>query len=335
MKKLIIGVDVSKLKLDICVLDTSGFVCKDIIITNQYESIIHEFNSLLNDFQVVKSDLLISAEHTGKYTYPLCYACTELSLDLWLENPSQIKHSCGIHRGKNDKQDAYKIAGYALRYIDKFKVFQFSDHIVQTLKELISERSLYVADRAKYQAQLVDQQTYMPTAIYLQKKERLQEIIHQLDTVIKDIEKQMQVLIQTDPILYNQFRLLCSVDGIGARTSLKMIVETNGFKDFTDPRKFCCHAGVAPFEQTSGSSMRTRSRVSHRADKSIKALLHMAALCAATKIEGELKEYYKHKINQGKNKMSVLNAIRAKLIHRMFAVIKRNEPYQKIHISLA
>ncbi|KAA6305722.1 hypothetical protein EZS27_042625, partial [termite gut metagenome] len=115
----------------------------------------------------------------------------------------------------------------------------------------------------------------------------------------------------------------------------EMIVEINAFKDFHDPRKFCCHAGVAPFSFSSGSSIRSSNRVSQRADKSIKSLLHIGALTAATCSKGELHEYYLKKVAGGKNKMSVLNAIRAKLVHRMFAVIRNNKVYEKIiNISL-
>ncbi|MCL2312923.1 MAG: hypothetical protein FWC41_10650 [Firmicutes bacterium] len=45
--------------------------------------------------------------------------------------------------------------------------------------------------------------------------------------------------------------------------------------------------------------------------------------------EGELREYYLRKVAEGKNKMSVLNAIRAKIVLRMFAVIKENRQYEK------
>ncbi|KAA6312652.1 hypothetical protein EZS27_036450, partial [termite gut metagenome] len=110
---------------------------------------------------------------------------------------------------------------------------------------------------------------------------------------------------------------------------VKMIVETNAFRDFTDARKFCLHAGVALFSYTSGSSIRSRNRVSQRADKSIKSLLQMGALTVATRSKGELHEYYLRKVSEGKNKMSVLNAVRGKLVYRMFAVIRNNKFYEK------
>jgi transposase len=114
---------------------------------------------------------------------------------------------------------------------------------------------------------------------------------------------------------------------------IEMIVETNAFRDFQDLRKFCCHVGVAPFSFSSGSSLRSRNRVSCQADKSIKALLHMAALSVATRMDGELRGYFIRKVAQGKNKMSVLNALRAKLIFRMFAVIRNEQLYEKNYVN--
>jgi transposase len=109
-----------------------------------------------------------------------------------------------------------------------------------------------------------------------------------------------------------------------------MTVGTNAFRDFKNGRQFCCHAGVAPFSYESGSSIRSKSRVSNRADKSKEALLHMATLSVATRRKnGELHEHYLRKVAEGKNKMLVLNAVRIKLVLRMFAVINFNVFYNK------
>ena len=62
------------------------------------------------------------------------------------------------------------------------------------------------------------------------------------------------------------------------------------------------------------------------ANKKMKSLLNMAARSAITH-DPELKNYYHQKVNQGKNKMSVLNIIRNKIIHRAFAVVNRGTPY--------
>ena len=49
----------------------------------------------------------------------------------------------------------------------------------------------------------------------------------------------------------------------------------------------------------------------------------MAALSITRKKKSELKVYYKRKVEEGKNKMTVINAIRAKLVARVFAVIRK------------
>jgi len=64
------------------------------------------------------------------------------------------------------------------------------------------------------------------------------------------------------------------------------------------------------------------------ANKRLKTALHMAAL-SAMKLDSDLKIYYERKVAEGKSKMSVINAIRNKLVHRIFAVVKRGTEYQR------
>jgi hypothetical protein len=64
------------------------------------------------------------------------------------------------------------------------------------------------------------------------------------------------------------------------------------------------------------------------ADKTIKTVLNMASLSAIRR-KNELSDYYNRKVADGKNKMSVINAVRNKIIHRVFAVIKNQTLYQK------
>ena len=329
MKKNVIGVDVSKEKLDFCFLQNEKLV-KEWTLSNTTTAIKSSLKSLLKESGLDSSEVLLCAEYTGQYTYPLSCACEELGLGLWLENPTQIKHSSGVQRGKSDRIDARRIADYAHRFQDKVRLFSFPEKNIASLKQLISERDMYMADKGKYQGQLTDQKRFMSPKDYQKKSKRLKSLIVGLEKSLALIEQEIQELIDNDETLSNQHKLLCSIDGIGDRTALKMIVSTNAFKDFDNARKFSCHAGVAPFQYTSGSSVHSKSRVSQRADKSIKSLLHMASLVVATRMkEGEMRDYYLRKVAEGKNKMLVLNAIRAKLIARMFAVIKNNRQYQK------
>jgi transposase len=110
---------------------------------------------------------------------------------------------------------------------------------------------------------------------YADKSKRFQGLIKKYKASILAIDKKIDKLIPNDVILSEQHKLLCSIDGVGTKVATMAIVETNAFQNFDDGRSFACHAGVAPFEHTSGSSIRSRHKVSHKANKSIKALLHM------------------------------------------------------------
>jgi len=127
--------------------------------------------------------------------------------------------------------------------------------------------------------------------------------------------------------------LMTSIQGVGQITACEIILTTNEFKHIKQPRQYACYAGVAPFEHSSGKKQ-SRARVSHMANKKVKKLLHLAAL-AAIRCNKDLKTYYTRIVQEGKNKMLVSNAVRNKLIHRLFACIKNNRPYIDTYLSVA
>ena len=325
-----IGVDVSKKKLDFCVL-FEGKVLREEQVSNHQQAVARLIGELKNDLEMDNEQFLICAEHTGQYTFPLVCACKSVECKLWLENPSQIKYSSGMQRGKNDKVDAKRIAIYASRFGDKVKYYDRPSEEIERLKQLERERALYVTDLAKYKGQMYDQKDFMPAALYRKKTKRMKGLIQELQAAIDAITAEMEKIIGSTEVLARQMELLMSIDGVGKVVALNVIIETEAFSRFDNPRKFCCHAGVAPFSYTSGSSQHSKNKVSHRANKNIKKLLHMAAVSVTHRKEGELKAYYMRKVEEGKNKMSVINALRAKIVARMFAVIKRNEFYTPIY----
>jgi len=327
-----IGIDVSKKNLDCCLL-YNGIVVKQDVIGNHQKSIESYLYTMCTEQGIKSEQLILCAEYTGLYIYPLITTCQSFGYKLWMEDPTQIKYSSGLQRGKNDAVDAKRIALYAFRYIDRMKLYHRPSSSLESLKLLSSELNMLCIDKAKYKGQLSDQKEYMPNNIYKLKSKRLALLIKELDKAIHNIEENIENIITENEQLSHQMKLLLTVEGIGKKTALKVILETQAFTKFTDSRKFCCHAGVAPFSYLSGSSQYSKNRVSQRANKSIKSLLHLAALSALQRKDSELRIYYDRKIAEGKNKMCVLNAVRAKLIARMFAVIKHNSMYSFSYVN--
>ncbi|MFR6557478.1 MAG: IS110 family transposase [Alistipes putredinis] len=91
----------AKEKLDFCVL-FEGKVLREEQVSNHQQAVARLIGELKNDLEMDNEQFLICAEHTGQYTFPLVCACKSVECKLWLENPSQIKYSSGMQRGKND-----------------------------------------------------------------------------------------------------------------------------------------------------------------------------------------------------------------------------------------
>lgn len=329
MKKIYVGIDISKEKCNLCY--RSGLeIVREEECSNDVKALKKAFKSTLKTLGTAMDEVLICAEYTGRYIYPLTVACQELDLFLWLDDPTRIKNSMGLTRGKNDAIDAVRIAEYAYRYNDKAVRYVIAEEAFVSMKNLLSDREFLLIDKKRYQSQLTDQKKYMAPADFKHKSSRWKKVLKAIDEQIAAIDAEIESIIDSDPILTRQKELLKSIDGIGDRIAINMIAITGGFTRFKDARHFCSFAGLTPYKYDSGTSVRSKAKTSKRSNQTMKALLHLAAVSAATHMkDGEYRDYFERKTKEGKHVMCVLNVIRAKLVHRMFSVIRRDTEYTK------
>jgi len=274
----------------------------------------------------------ICFENTGKYGWLLIEVLTDLGFKFYQVNALHLKRSMGIVRGKNDVVDALRIAQFISKNHTETPIYQSSDKNIKKIQVLISKRNLLVKQRAQHKT-LKKENELIKTLKLPALEKHSNTIVSLINKYIKEIEKMINNIIENDLVLKRNHRIATSIPGVGKIVSWNMIVKTNGYKGISNPRKFACYAGVAPFSQRSGTSINKKARVSHLADKTIKRLLHMAAM-RAIQLDNDLKKYYIRKVKQGKNKMLVLNAIRNKIIHRIFAMVKSEKVYDfNLHMS--
>lgn len=320
-----VGIDISKLKLDVVVLNIdSPLQIEHFIVENTKKGI----KDILKYFIKRKHDLnsvLFCCENTGVYTYPLSISLSEMKLDYWIVPAIEIKRSKGITRGKNDKADARDIALYSLRNIDKLNLCTVAEKEIQILKLLYSEReklmkALRLFESSSEVAGFIDKDVYKAIISTNLKT------IAAIKKALKEIEQKIKSVIVANEDLKEKFNLVKSVPGIGEQSAIYLLIATKGFSSFKSWRKFACYSGIAPFEYSSGSSIKGRTKVNHFADKKMKSLLQMCVL-TAIKYDPQLKEYYNKKKEEGKNTMLVMNNIRCKLISRVFSVINRKTPF--------
>ena len=68
MKKFYIGIDVSKKKLDICLIAANGVILNESICENSLQEIEKALMVLVEKHNLTKTDTIICAEYTGQYT---------------------------------------------------------------------------------------------------------------------------------------------------------------------------------------------------------------------------------------------------------------------------
>jgi transposase len=324
IQQTFIGTDVSKLTLDVSIITIDGF--------HQYQ----QFENNVKGFRKLESWLqstnyfsfdaaLFCMEHTGIYTREYVNFLLLHDAKVWMESALHLKRSMGMTRGKNDKIDSYRIARYAMTNADKVKLISLSNKTLTLIKDLMSNR-----DRIN--------KSYQSIKVSIREMERVDKATGKelnklnkaaLNGLTKSkaaIEKRILELINQDDELKKIYELITSIKGVGQILATELIVYTHVFSRMNNAKQLACYCGVAPFSHTSGTSIKGRMGTSNFANMNLKSTLHLAAL-SSTRYVPDLKQYYERKVAEGKSKMSVLNAIRNKILQRVIAVVNRGTPY--------
>lgn len=323
-KKWFIGIDISKKTLDVVIYSPS----KKHSDEETYLKVSNDTKGFQEVFKWIKakkispSRLVVGMESTGIYGYDLRLYLEDKHVDYCSFMPLDLKLSLGLVRGKNDKVDAERIAYYTWLHRDELRYSRLADSSILRLQELSAERKRFVKQMAEYEALLTEGINRPKTTSYA----RADKAKAFLEQEIKDVEEEMQKVIEGDPNLNKNYALLLSIKGIGCVNAISTIVHTNNFEGFETARQYACYLGIAPFGKSSGTSVKGKSRVSHIGAKLLKADLSQAARSAVV-WDKELKTYYERKMKEGKAYGVVLNAVKFKLVCRMFAVVRRGTPF--------
>ncbi len=321
-QQIIIGIDVSKLTLDACVWDGQAFHSRR--IDNSLKSIASFLKQLQKKFK--DTPIKIAIENTGYYNWPFYEAVKLLQANVYVINPLHLHKSLGMVRGKNDQVDAQRIAKYLMLHIHDLKPTVLPRTQIRHLQALVAQRKRLMDIRTKLMVPAKELELLGNKTITEQVMKSTKQAVKSIDIQIAVVEKQIDSLIVSDEDMQQQFRYITSVQGVGKVLAWAMIIKTNEFKSINNPRKLACFAGVVPFEHSSGTSIQRRPKVSYMADKTLKKLLHLAAM-RAIQLNGDMRNYYMRKVEEGKNKMSALNAVRNKIVARICSCVNNNKFY--------
>jgi transposase len=230
-------------------------------------------------------------------------------------------------RGKNDEIDARRIAQYAFKNRNELVYWTPQRPILQKLKALLILRERLIKTKNQLEVPISESKSYVQKELRKNVAKRCASSIAAIKKDIKSVDQDIKKLIKEDQQVQQQMTWATSVPGVGNVTALNVILATDEFKRISTVKKFACYTGVAPFEHRSGSSIRGKTRVSKMANMRIKTLLTLGSM-SVVQSNPELKLYFERKISQGKNYWSVINAVRNKLISRIFACVQQQKVYQ-------
>src|SRR3954451_1163623 len=327
--KCYLGMDVSKLWVDITLMRVVDHQ-KQPAATERFDNTEAGMKALdkwLRKHQAPFDDnSLLVIENTGVYHRLVWQYCSSHGLPLHIGNAAHIKYSFGIARGKNDKLDSQRLCGYARKNAEELKATPALHPALLQLKDLMTARSRLLS-------QLNSIKQYL-SELKLSNTKEVQQLLEQAHTPalegikasLKTVVEQIKHLIEQDAAIKHHYELLVSVPGVGHLTAVYIICCTNNFICKITGKQLASYAGVAPFGNSSGTSVKGRNKVHQMANKELKKLLHMGALSVIQHYE-EFRAYYERKVKEGKHELAVLNAIRSKITLRAVAVINNQQPY--------
>ncbi len=314
--KEIYGIDVSKDVLDVW-SQGSGHL--------QFTNDEKGFKGLL---KVLSQKALVVMEATGYYHYRLAQYLHKNGIVVSVVNPLSVKRfiQMKLSKVKTDKSDAKAICEYG--ELNEVPLYNALSNVQAECLQLFRLLDNYLKQRTATKNKLKGEESLgKPSKVVYSS---LKRNLRHLNKEIEAIETRLLELVKKEQ--QEQLTLLKSIPGMGVKTSLFLIVVTDGFNKFDNAKQLCSYVGITPTIRESGRSVRGKSRISKVGNKKLRNLLFLCAF-SACKHNKACRELYERMVAKGKSKKLALIAVSNKLLKQAFAIAKSGLPYDENYIS--
>ena len=297
MDKIIVGIDVSKDKLDICLLP-DGDVFEVARTAVGLSQLIDRLKPLPVD--------LVAIEATGGFETVVV-----------IVNPAQVRHFARAlgKRAKTDPIDALVIARFA--QATKPEVRPLDDEATQLLSALVTRRRQII--------EMIVAETHRERNIadkWLKKS--VARLKAALERELCDVDSNIDEQIRLSSLWRDKEILLSSVPGVGPVTARTLIADLPELGRLS-PKQIAALASLAPYTQQSGK-WRGRSFTS-RGRSSVRTALFLAAM-AAIRYNPVLAAFRRRLLEAGKPPKVAIIAMARKLLTILNAMIRENTPWK-------
>jgi transposase len=310
MDAMVIGIDVSKDRLDVAVRPTG-------------ESLIFKRTGMgiedLIDRLGALSPKMVAIEATGGFEAVVAAGLAGAGLPVVVVNPAQVRAFAQAlgKRAKTDLIDAAVIAHFA--EATKPKLRQMPDEVTRLLADLVARRRQIVemiAAEAQRTRRMSDKRLTKSVA---RLRKALEKELSELDVLIDDQIRGSAVWVEKED-------LLASVPGVGKTIARTLIAELPELGSL-DRRQIAALVGLAPWTRQSGQ-WRGKSFIGG-GRKSVRSSLFVGAMVAA-RYNPQLKHFRDKLVAAGKSKLVALVAVARKLTTILNAILRDRRPWQPI-----
>ena len=311
----ILGIDVSKSKLDVVLIAESGTFQRT--IRNTFQG-YQQLEKWMEDHKAGKVQACLEA--TGQYGEAIAEYLYEGRHQVSVVNPARIKRygESKLHRNKTDKADAALIAEFCQK--ENPDPWQPLSPEIKHLRALVRR--------------LEDQKANLQQEVNRLKsgeKDRwvvgdLQIHIDYLQERIAATEKEIEDFINKTPGLKSQQKLLTTIPGIGDLTAHILLAEIGDVSTFDNAPQLAAYAGLNPQGHCSGSSVHKKTRISKQGRSELRRCLYMPAVVALS-YNPVIRNLSHRMAVRGSLKMEIVVAAMRKLLHIAYGVLKNQLPF--------
>jgi len=331
--KFVLGVDISKGWFNYCLMSEDFEIVKEGEVENRPDAISLFISELfVAEGLADMGGTALVMEHTGLYVRHLADGWLGAGGRLSIVPAMKVSRLLGGQSGwdeKSDVIDARRLAEYGFRYSDMLTPWKLPDDAIRILNALNATRKRLLNALNMLKVPLGESRLFDGAEVAEAIGEGCGRAIAALGDDLKRVEEKIRNLVRNDGRLGKLFDLITSVEGVGPVTATEVIIATEGFEKFRpdQAKAFARYSGVAPLKKQSGKVSR-RNRTGKRANRKIKTVLTMGAT-SLIGTKSMLGQYYERRIGEGKPHFSVVNAMRNKIILRIFAVVRNQVTYDK------
>ncbi len=311
-----LGIDISKLKFNVCLIQPSGKL-KHKVFPNTSAG-FEQLRVWLSRQRVERVHVCLEA--TGTYSEALSLFLHQAGHTVSVINPAAIKAFAGsrLSRTKTDKVDAELIARFCQAqeppaWTPLAVEVRDLQALVRRLESLIEMR--------------VMEENRLSSGITVEVvRASVEELLTHLNTQIKRTEQLLREHINKHPRLKRQSELLDSIPGIADTTAALLLSEVTDLTQYRSARQVAAYAGLVPRERQSGSSLRGRTRLSKIGNARLRRALYFPAI-TAIRCSPFFQAWAEGLLKRGKSKMSVICAVMRKLVHLAYGVLKHGREF--------